>query len=129
MKIQLLCTFATDKTCEGMVESIRGTYTLSDKRFFVFQDVKSEKDIFLTYNVMIHDRFEKIPYTISIHRKKQTNTLYTLNALNKIIEEENNGQLDKGYQIDWNLFKNCLIITTENGYKIVELRLSNIIKI
>ena len=128
MKIQLLCTFATDKTCEGMVESIRGTYTLSDKRFFVFQDVKSEKDIFLTYNVMIHDRFEKIPYTISIHRKKQTNTLYSLNALNILITEEN-GELDKSYVLDWKLYENSLVISGDVSVRIIALKLFNILEL
>ena len=49
-----------------------------------------------------------IPDTISLHRKKNTNTLYTINALNDLIRELNAGKLDKTYPIKWENYKNSL---------------------
>ena len=59
--------------------------------------------------------------TISIHRKKETNTLYTVNALNAIIRRVNNGVLDKTFQVDWNNYQNSFILTDGNDYRVVEL--------
>jgi hypothetical protein len=85
--------------------------------------------LLITYNVFIDGQSRaRLPMTISIHRKKQTNTLYTLNALNKIVMEENAGVLDKNFQIDWEIYKNCLIITSDDGYRIIDLQLIDIIK-
>jgi len=129
MKIQLLCTFSNNKQFGESVTTIKKFYTLSEKKIFVFKDKSKEDSILLTYNILTKDVFTKFPSTISIHRKKQTNTLYTLNALNRIIQEENEGRLDRNYQIDWELFKNTLIITTDIGYRIIDLELIDVIKI
>lgn len=111
------------------MERVLDHYTLSDGKFFVFEDCKNPMVLMITYNVVITDgRLNKFPATISIHRKKQTNTLYTLNAMNTIIMEENNGKLDKSFQLDWEIYRNCLIITSDSGYKIIDLRLIDVVK-
>src|SRR5882757_3439279 len=91
---QLLCTFSTAADFKKTTEEILAFYEVYNKRVFAFSNVKNPKEVFLTYNVlnMQRDAF-KFPNTILIHRKKQTNTLYTLNAMNRLIEEEN-GVLD-----------------------------------
>ena len=43
-------------------------------------------------------------------KKKQSNTLYTINALNMLIRELNNGILDKSFSIDWINYKNCILL-------------------
>jgi hypothetical protein len=59
-----------------------------------------------------------------VHRKKETNTLYTVNALNEIIQRINNGVLDKTYQLEWHNYRNSLLLTDENaGYRIIELNM------
>lgn len=125
---QLLCTFSTPEEHENVITSIKGIYFLPDKTIFIFENETNSKEVILTYNVQLKEQQEKFPLTISIHRKKQTNTLYTLNAMNCIIKEENGGVLDKTFKLDWELYKNCLIITTDIGYKIINLNLMNIIR-
>ncbi len=129
MKIQLLCTFSTEGDHRDVISTIRKLYTLPDKKLFVFRDCKDPNSILITYNVLIGEQFTKLKSTISVHRKKQTNTLFTLNSMNRIIEEENGGNWDKSYQLDWELYKNCLIITTESGYKIIDIQLLDIVRI
>ena len=69
-------------------------YQLTDNRIFVFSNEKNIRDLYLTYNVVkdVGNR-SKTKNTISIHRKKHTNTLYTLNAMNRLIEDENEGDV------------------------------------
>ena len=129
MKIQLLCTFSTEGDHRDVISTIRKLYTLPDKKLFVFRDCKDPNSILITYNVLLGEQFTKLKSTISVHRKKQTNTLFTLNSMNRIIEEENGGNWDKSYQLDWELYKNCLIITTESGYKIIDIQLLDIVRI
>ena len=42
-----------------------------------------------------------LPGTILLHRKKESNTLYTINALNALVRQLNNGMLDNRFIINW----------------------------
>jgi hypothetical protein len=46
--------------------------------------------------------------------------------MNKLIADENNGVFDKNYQLSWELYKNCIILTDKIGVKIVPLKLFSI---
>jgi len=46
--------------------------------------------------------------------------------MNKLIEDENNGIFDKNFQLNWDLYKNSIILTNEIGVKIVSLKLFSI---
>jgi len=65
--------------------------------------------------------------TISINRKKESNTLYSINALNALISHLNNGVLDKSFIIDWSNYKNTLLLSQgEYGFKTISIKeLSN----
>jgi hypothetical protein len=63
------------------------------------------------------------------HRKKESNTLYTINALNRLIESLNGGRLDKAYQIDWNDYRNSMILTEDSGFKIMKTNLFRIVDV
>ena len=49
--------------------------------------------------------------------------------MNKLIADENNGVFDKSFQLNWNLYKNSIILTNEIGVKIVSLKLFSISEI
>ena len=76
-----------------------------------------------------------IKNTISLHRKKETNTLYTLNALNEVVKEQNNGQIDPKFSVDWGPHKNTLLVTykdDESGEQFlrrIETRLISIVNL
>ena len=105
MKTQLLCTFAHRNNLDIVIEYIKQNFTIPETRIFVFENAN-----------------KRGKNTISIHRKKETNTLYTVNALNEIIVEQNNGVLDKTFKLDWPRYENSFILTTNPGYKVVELK-------
>jgi hypothetical protein len=123
---QLLCTFSNSKDFRTIAEDIRKFYEVYSNRIFAFINAQNIKEVYLTYNVLnMRKDAPKFPNTILIHRKKQTNTLYTLNAMNRLIEEEN-GQADKTYVVNWKLYENSLIITGDVSIRIIPLKISSI---
>ena len=124
---QLLCTFANSTNYNQIIEEVKGQYDLIDRKIFVFVNEKNFKELYLTFNILKGQMNNRYKGTISIHRKKQTNTLYTLNAMNKLIAEENGGVYDKSYQLSWDLYKDCIILTNEIGVKVVPLKLFSIV--
>lgn len=125
---QLLCTFTNNQNYSLLLSKISSFYTILENKVFVFVNVKNLKEYFVTYNVdCSKSTVGKFPNTISIHRKKMYNTLYTLNGMNKLIAEENNGIFDKSFQLNWELYRNSLILTTDIGVKVVGLKLVDIV--
>lgn len=122
MKTQLLCTFAHKKDLELIVDYVTKSYTISEQRMFVFSDSDNRNDLYVTFNIEATG-YSKTPNTISIHRKKETNTLYTVNALNTIIRNANNGLLDKAFMVDWTLYRNSLLLTNEEALRKIQLQL------
>ena len=124
---QLLCTFSNAKDFRTVAEEVRKFYEVYSNRVFAFVNAQNLKEIYLTYNVLnMRKDAPKFPNTILIHRKKQTNTLYTLNAMNRLIEEEH-GCADKTYVVNWKLYENSLIITGDVSIRIIPLKISSIL--
>lgn len=120
---QLLCTFAHKTDIDLILEYIKKVYSTIDRQLFIFSNQNDESELFCTYNIDKSERHLKVPSTISIHRKKDTNTLYTVNALNLIIHQLNNGVLDKSFIINWEMYTNSLILTNVTDVRIIKLHL------
>ena len=126
---QLLCTFANVQELDDVINQIQQTYKLVFNKVYVLQNTDDKNQLVLTYNVEKHSPLNAPPpiSTISVHRKKHTNTIYTINAINRLIEEKNNGILDKTYKIDWEGLRNTVLVTAHGKFKIVPTKLSQII--
>jgi hypothetical protein len=124
---QLLCTFSNDKDFKITAEEVKKFYEVYNNRIFAFTNVNNPKEVYLTYNVLnMNKDASKFPNTILIHRKKQTNSLYTLNAMNRLIEEEN-GKADNTYVVNWKLYENSLIITGDVSIRIIPLKIAGVL--
>ena len=129
MKTQLLCTFCSKRDLDDSVELIKlGTSIVFDK-IYVFENLEQSDSIICTYNVEKTDYFVQNSKTMAIHRKKETNTLYTINALNEAIRKDNNGVLDKKFSLDWAQYRNSLLLTNDQGLNIVRTKLYKIINV
>jgi len=127
-KRQLLCTFSSTKSYKATIEEIKKFYNIHSGRFFVFSNENNPDEVFITYNIVNEGKeLPKFANTISIHRKKQTNTLYTLNAMNQIIRDENDGVFDKTFSVNWQFYQNSLIITGEPSLRILPIKILEII--
>ena len=130
MRTQLLCTFTNINDLNEIIDIIISCNIILYDKIYVFQNEEDKNQLICTYNVEYDDNFmEGIPDTISLHRKKQTNTLYTINALNEIIRKENNGVLDKTFPVPWENYHNALLLTNEDGINIIPTRIYSIIDV
>ena len=132
MKSQLLCTFTDKKTLTNTVQQIKSNYNILFNKVYVLQNENVVNELFCTYNVDISKAavdYNAVENTISLHRKKHSNTLYTINALNEVIAELNNGIIDSKYMVPWENFQNTLLITNADGLNKISTRIYKIIKI
>jgi archaellum component FlaC len=127
---QLLCTFTNRNSLDDTIEKINNAYTLVFNKIYILENIEDEDQLVLTYNVTreTSNPIDPPASTISVHRKKQTNTIYTINAINKLIENKL-GKLDKNYKIDWNELTNTVLVTAYGDLKLVNTKLSSIIEL
>ena len=131
MKTQLLCTFTTKESLDETVKKIIDSYSIVFNKVYVLQNENNIKELICTYNVDLNSNldYNLVMGTISLHRKKHSNTLYTINALNECIKNLNNGVLDKNFMIPWENFKNMLLVTNAEGLNKINTRIYKIINI
>jgi hypothetical protein len=122
---KLLCTFAKVEELDNKVNIITTNYNLlSDKIFILY--IKSNNEYVITYNIDTSNS-SLLENTISVHRKKDNNVLYTVNALNEIIKKLNNGVVDTNFKINWSHYKNSILLTQYNEIKQLNTKVHKII--
>ena len=131
MKTQLLCTFTQKNQLDDILELIIECNDILYDKVYVFQNGNDNNQLICTYNVEYDDDHvsEDIPNTISLHRKKQSNTLYTINALNEVIRELNSGVLDKSFPIPWEDYQNSLLLTNDAGLNKIPTKIHSIVNV
>lgn len=129
MNTQLLCTFTSKEKLEETLQEIREVYFIVYNYIYVLQNKSDLDKLYVTFNIDT-DKRPKSPLenTILVHRKKHFNTLYTINALNETIKNENDGELDKQFQLDWSKYKNSILVTNTEGVKKINTRIFKIIE-
>ena len=130
MNNRLYCTFTSNNEVEGIIEKIQSSYVILFNKIFVLESLDGEK-IMLTYNVDMNNSSSEsmVDNTILVHRKKQTNTLYTINALNELIKELNNGVLDKKFPINWGDYRNCILLIQADGFNRIDTKVKDIVNL
>jgi hypothetical protein len=129
MKTQLLCTFTTKEGLQKTLQDIRETYVIVYNYIYILQNKSNLDELYITYNINTEYKpTQPLDDTILIHRKKESNTLYTINALNQLVKEENGGVLDKTFVVDWQKFKNSIILTNTEGTKRIQTRIFEVIE-
>jgi hypothetical protein len=112
---RLFCSFTKKEDLDSRLYEIVSEYKILYNKIFVLASPESEEYL-CTYNIEVEGPSTKIlQNTILLHRKKETNTLYTINALNSVVKSKNNGVLDNSYQIDWQEYKNSVLLTQPDG--------------
>tara|TARA_R110002020_G_scaffold469390_1_gene694379 strand:- start:188 stop:646 length:459 start_codon:yes stop_codon:yes gene_type:complete len=125
---KLFCTFTVLEELDELVKTLSSKYSIMYNKIFVLQ-VTSNDEYVITYNVD-QGNVTTIPEnTILVHRKKETNTLYTINALNELIKKLNGGVVDTKFPINWQHYKNCILLTQHNELKQLNTKIHKIIEI
>ena len=131
MKTQLLCTFTPKNLLSNTLEIIIECNDILYNKVYVFENAKDASQLICTYNIEYDpdNQLDDIPNTISLHRKKQSNTLYTINALNEVIRELNDGVLDKKFPIPWDDYYNSLLLTNDSGLNRISTKIHSIVDV
>ena len=131
MKSQLLATFTTKNNLDDTIKLITDSYTIVFKKVYVLQNENNTNELICTYNVDTKNGvdYNAVKSTISLHRKKHSNTLYTINALNEVVANLNNGGVDSKFIVPWENFKNTLLVTNTDGLNKISTRIFKIIEI
>jgi len=118
MNTQLLCLFTIKDELDKSVDFILTNYTLINPNVFILENKSRIEEAFITFNVEKGSAAIQSEWkTILVHRKKQSNTIYTINALNEVVKSKTGGQIDNSFIIDWEEFRNCILTTSNYGYK------------
>lgn len=126
--VQLICLFTTEPEIEHTTDMIVKTYQVVYNRIFVLS-IESSNEFICSFNISKGTYNKQLPGAMLVHRKKETNTLYTINSLNTLIKRETDGQLDSKYAVDWSNYKNSLLVTSNNTLKVLKTKVYQIINL
>jgi hypothetical protein len=125
---KLFCTFVPLSEVDSFIEEITSEYTILYNKIFVLH-IKSNDEYVCTYNVD-QPNINNIPEnTILVHRKKESNTLYTINALNELIKSLNEGIVDTNFRINWQHYKNTILLTQQGDLKLLRTKIHQIVEL
>ena len=126
MKTQLVCTFTRRNQVDETLDNIKENFSILNNKVFHFKSFDTREDAILSYNIVMDSYKKFLPNSIMVHQKRETNTIYTINALNELIMNLNNGILDKKYPIEWERYQNCALLKNKEGFKVVKIFLIKI---
>jgi len=109
---KLFCTFTKKDDLQYTITDIRTKYTVLYSKVFVLEIADGDEYV-CTYNIDGDNinRSNLLPSTILMHRRKETNTLYTINSLNSLVSSLNNGVIDKNFKVNWVDYRNSVLLT------------------
>ena len=125
---KLFCTFTTIEELDNVLEYITSSYNVMYGKIFVLH-IKSNNEYVCTYNIEEGNTRSLPSNTIMVHRKKDTNTLYTINALNELIKKLNGGVVDTRFPIDWKHYRNTILLTQHDELNQLRTRIHKIIEL
>ena len=129
LKNKLFCTFSAKDRLEDTLDMIRDEYTIMYGKIFVLESENSDEYL-CTYNIEVDESATRIlPNTILLHRKKESNTLYTINSLNLLIKSLNEGILDTSYRVNWPDYQNTVLLTQGDDLKKLYTKIFKIVTI
>jgi hypothetical protein len=125
---KLFCTFVPLNEVDSFIKGITSEYTILYNKIFILH-IKSNDEYVCTYNVD-QPNINNIPdNTILVHRKKEYNVLYTINALNELIKSLNDGIVDTNYKINWQHYKNTILLTQQQELKLLRTKIYQIVEL
>lgn len=129
LKNKLFCTFSPKDKLEEVLDTIKSEYTIMYGKIFVLESEDSD-EFLCTYNIEVQGGNTRVlPNTILLHRKKETNTLYTINSLNLLIKSLNEGVLDTSFRVEWQNFKNTVLLTQGEDLRKLSTKIYKIVNI
>lgn len=127
MSPKLFTTFTQLENLENTIQEITNKYSILFDKIFVLE-IEGKEEVICTYNV---DSFNisnsVLPNTILLHRKKETNTLYSINSLNALVQKLNGGKIDNRFPIEWSNYKNSILLVSDGELKIFPTKIHKVV--
>ena len=124
---KLFCTFGEEQELDKTLDNIVSTHPILYNKIFVL--ITDDEQLAITYTPDTSKRLPLAENTILVHRKKHTNTLYSINAMNIIIRKNNNGMLDKNYQVNWENYQNKILLSNDTELNQIPTKIFKIISL
>jgi len=126
---KLFTTFTLPENLDSTIQEINKRYSVLFNKIFVLE-IEGKDEIICTYNVDTFNISDKVlPNTILLHRKKEFNVLYSINSLNSLIMELNGGKLNAMYPINWEDYKNSILLVNDGILKKLPTKIHKIISL
>ena len=121
----IIGTFVKKNKILSFLETLKHGFKVNLDKVFIYSIDTNKYEYLVTFKTYNKERFIKNLSNATVMHVKN-GCLFSINALNKLIEKENSDsdKPNNEYLIDWDKYKDKLIIQT-NG----ELSLSNLYKI
>ena len=121
----IIGTFVKKNKILSFIETLKNEFGIKIEKLFIYSIDTNKREYLVTFKTFDKERFIKnLGNATVIHVKN--GCLFSINALNKLIEKDNEGSdlPNNEFVVDWDKYKDKLIIIT-NG----ELSISNLSKI
>jgi hypothetical protein len=129
LKNKLFCTFSPKDKLEEVLDTIKSEYVIMYGKIFVLESEDSD-EFLCTYNIEVQSTNTRVlPNTILLHRKKETNTLYTINSLNLLIKSLNEGILDMTFRVEWQNYRNTVLLTQGDDLRKLSTKIHKIVNL
>ena len=113
------------------IEHIAATVELTNNLIFLLSLPDDPDRKIITYNAVL-ERGRPLNsrlFTMRVHRKKVSNTLYTINALNAAVALENNGETGRHLKLNWDNYQNSIMLLTGRDLKVHKVEVLKIFKL
>ena len=128
-KTLTLAAFIFPERIDWFLNYLKNRFKLPKDKVFCYKNLDDEAKLIVTFKLVIPEGErlnikELFPGAIPIHKKGEA--LYTINALNRLIEQnagEMAGNIDhKSVKIDWNLYQNKIILINGEGLDVFNIK-------
>lgn len=121
----IIGTFVKKNKILSFIETLKNEFGIRLEKLFIYSIDTNKREYLVTFKTFDKDRFIKNLGNATVMHVKN-GCLFSINALNKLIEKDNEGSElpNNEFVVDWDKYKDKLIIIT-NG----ELSISNLFKI
>jgi hypothetical protein len=121
---KLFISFIQQSHIESVVQDVYQKYPVYGKIFCL--ELLDYEEVVLSYSLTVAQKYYFDYTTLIANRHKDTNTIYTINALNVLVKALNGGIADPRYPINWSNYKNNILFTSEGDLKVIRTKLHSI---
>ena len=128
LKIITLASFVLTDKVDSFIKYLNKRFNISEDKIFIYSSNTEKDKKILTFRIYLREG-KKIntksffPTTIIVHKKGEC--FYTINALNKLIEKEVDGEIGninyKEHKIDWDTHQSKMLIVKNKELIIMEI--------